>query len=46
MGDIAIDYFEKLFTLSSPEDFSNILSAIQPKVMIAMNEELTRMFIA
>ena len=46
VGDIAIDYFEKLFTSSSPEDFTNILSAIQPKVTTTMNEELTRTFIA
>ena len=46
VGDIAIDYFEKLFTSSSPEDFSDILSAIQPKVTTTMNEELTRTFTA
>ena len=44
--DIVVDYFEKLFTSSSPEDFTDILSAIQPKVTTTMNKELTRTFTA
>nr|XP_023870319.1 uncharacterized protein LOC111982934 [Quercus suber] len=46
VGDIAVDYFEKLFTSNSPEEFTNILNAIQPKVSTTMNEELTRTFTA
>lgn len=41
-----VDYFQKLFTSSNPDDFTEILDAIQPKVSTSMNEELNRTFIA
>lgn len=46
IGETLVDYFEKLFTLSKPDDFTTILNAIQPKVTMSMNEELTRTFMA
>ena len=46
LGDIAMAYLDKLFTSSKPDDFTEILNAIQPKVTTTMNEELTRAFTA
>ena len=38
--EVAMAYFDKLFTSSKPNDFSEILHAIQPKVTTAMNDDL------
>ena len=39
--EVAVAYFDKLFTSSKPDDFSEILHAVQPKVTNAMNADLT-----
>jgi len=39
-------YFDKLFISSKPDDFTEILHAIQPKVTAAMNDDLTRAYTA
>ena len=44
--EVAVAYFDKLFTSSKPDDFSEILHAVQPKVTNAMNAELTRAYTA
>ena len=41
LGDVVVAYFDKLFTSSKPDDFTEILHAIQPKVTTTMNEDLT-----
>lgn len=37
-------YFEKLFTSCKPDDFTEILHAIQPKVIATMNDDLTQAY--
>ena len=44
--EVAVAYFEKLFTSSKPKEFSEILHAVQPKVTTDMNVELTRVYMA
>lgn len=44
MEEIVVDYYNNLFSSSNPEDFTELLNAVQPKVFVAMNEELTRNF--
>ena len=44
--EVAVAYFEKLFTSSKPEEFSEILHAVQPKVTTDMNVEQTRVYMA
>ena len=35
--EIVVEYYNNLFTSSSPSDFSELLQAIQPKVTLLMN---------
>ena len=35
-----VAYFDKLFTSSKPDDFTEILHAIQPKVTTSINDDL------
>ena len=42
--NIAVDYFQSLFSTSSPSEFSAILERIQPSVSETMNEKLLREF--
>ena len=42
--DIAVEYYQTLFSTSSPSEFSDILERIQPSVIEAMNEKLLRVF--
>lgn len=42
--EVVVDYFNKLFTSNSPDNFTELLDAIQPKVSTTMNEELARTF--
>ncbi|XP_050290016.1 uncharacterized protein LOC126728194 [Quercus robur] len=44
--EVAVAYFEKLFTSNKPDEFSEILHAVQPKVTTAMNVDLTRVYTA
>jgi len=44
--EVAVAYFDKLFTSSKSDDFSEILQVVQPKVTNAMNVELTRAYTA
>ncbi|XP_023878479.1 uncharacterized protein LOC111990942 [Quercus suber] len=44
MEEIVVEYYNNLFSSSNPEDFSELLAAVQLKVSLAMNEELTRVF--
>ena len=44
MEDIVVDYYNNLFTSSNLEEFTELLIAVQPKVSIAMNERLLRLF--
>ena len=46
LGNVVVAYFDKLFTSSKPDDFTEILHAIQPKVTTAMNEDLTQAYMA
>lgn len=39
MEEIVVDYYNNLFTLSQPKDFTELLNAAQLKVSMAMNEE-------
>ncbi|KAG7582623.1 Zinc knuckle CX2CX4HX4C [Arabidopsis suecica] len=41
-GNIAVDYFQQLFTSSQPTDASVLLSGMTPRVTQAMNVELTK----
>ena len=38
--EIVMEYYNNLFTSSSPSDFSDLLQAIQPKVTLSMNQML------
>ena len=38
--EIVVEYYNNLFTSSSPSDFSELLQAIQPKVTLSMNQML------
>ena len=42
--EIVVEYYKELFSTSNPVDFTELLNAVQPKVSLAMNEELTRDF--
>ena len=42
--DIAVEYFQSLFSTSSPSEFSAILERIQPSISETMNEKLLREF--
>ena len=44
--EVVVAYFDKLFTSSKADDFSEILHAVQPKVTNAMNAALTRVYTA
>ena len=35
--EIVVEYYNNLFTSSSPSDFSELLQAIQPKVTLLLN---------
>ena len=35
--EIVVEYYNNLFTSSSPSDFLELLQAIQPKVTLLMN---------
>jgi len=39
-----LDYYNQLFTSSNPNDFDEILGAIQPKVTPSMNHALAKVF--
>ena len=39
--EVDVAYFDKLFTSSKPDDFTEILHAIQPKVTTSINDDLT-----
>lgn len=39
--EVVVTYFDKLFTSCKPNDCTEILHAIQPKVTAAMNDDLT-----
>lgn len=41
-GNIVVDYFQKLFTSSQPQDASTLLDGMTPRVTQAMNVELTK----
>ena len=41
-----LDYYNQLFTSSNPNDFDEIIGAIQPKVTPSMNHALAKVFIA
>lgn len=41
MEEIVVKYYNNHFTISNPEDFTELINAIQPKVSRSMNEELT-----
>ena len=43
--EIVVEYYKELFSTSNPVDFTELLNAVQPKVSLAMNEELTREFV-
>ena len=42
--EIVVEYYNNLFTSSSPSDFSELLQAIQPKVTLLMNQMLLKPF--
>lgn len=44
MEDIAVDYYNNLFTSSNLEEFTELLIVVQLKVSTAMNERLLRLF--
>ena len=37
MGEMVVDYYKVLFTTNEPNDFNELLHALQPKVTPAMN---------
>jgi len=44
MEEIVVEYYNDLFSSTNPIDFTELLNAVQQKVSLAMNEELTRDF--
>ena len=46
IGEVVVDFYSKLFTSNRPDNFTELLDAIQPKVLTNMNEELTQTFTA
>ena len=40
---VAVDYFEELFSTTSPSEFDNFLSEITPGITPQMNQRLLRM---
>ena len=39
-----VDYYKELFTTSQPNDFNELLNALQPKVTTTMNHKLAMDF--
>ena len=44
MVEVAISYFEKLYTTSQPNRIQEVVNAIDPKVSVEMNQSLIKQF--
>ena len=44
IGELVVNYYEKLFSTTHPTEFSELLQALQPKVTVEMNRMLGKVF--
>ena len=44
VAEIAVSYFEKLYTTSQPDRIQEVIDAIDPKVSNEMNQNLIKQF--
>ena len=44
IGEMAVNYYEKLFSTTHPTEFSELLQALQPKVIVEINRMLGKLF--
>lgn len=44
MAEVAISYFEKLYTTFQPDRIRDIVDVIDPKVIVEMNQSLIKKF--
>ena len=44
IGELVVNYYEKLFSTNHPTEFTELLQALQPKVTVEMNKMLGKDF--
>ena len=45
MVEVAVSYFEKLYTASHPNRIQEVIDTMEPKVSVEMNQNLIKQFI-